>query len=208
MWEKEYAFLKGYAHGKEYLELELALVIAKQSHSGQFRKAMKYHIPEPYVSHPIRVASHLMSLGIDDETTLVAAVLHDVIEDTDVNKFTLSTAGISDDSIEAILLVSKTGKMNDEQAKTHFDNILFSKEASLVKVSDRVHNVSTMVGAFTDEKVRAYIDETRTYILPLAKKAKDRYPIYSNALVSMQYQIESILEFAEMYLEKMKDRDD
>ena len=67
-------------HGKHYdLEfIEKAYNLAEKMHEGQFRKT-----GEAYVEHPIAVAAIVLELGLDS-TSIAAALLHDVVEDTDV----------------------------------------------------------------------------------------------------------------------------
>ena len=64
---------------KEEIELvEKAYKFAKKTHSGQFRVS-----GEPYIIHPVEVANILVALEVDTHT-LVAAFLHDILEDTDM----------------------------------------------------------------------------------------------------------------------------
>ena len=58
-----------------------ATEFAANKHRGQFRKG---NLNTPYINHPIKVAYILERAGINDEEVLAAAILHDVIEDTDV----------------------------------------------------------------------------------------------------------------------------
>lgn len=60
--------------------LDKALLIAYHAHEGQLRK----YSNEPYIIHPIGVAKHVKDFGLEDENALASAILHDVVEDTDV----------------------------------------------------------------------------------------------------------------------------
>ena len=60
----------------EEQKLKDAYILAKHAHEGQYRKS-----GEPYITHPLHVANYLAEIGMDEET-VVAAILHDVIEDT------------------------------------------------------------------------------------------------------------------------------
>ena len=67
-------------HPKADLKLvQRAYEVAEKAHDGQFRKS-----GDPYITHPLAVATILADLGMDT-TTLVAALLHDTVEDTDVH---------------------------------------------------------------------------------------------------------------------------
>ena len=62
----------------EVKDIERAYQFAKDEHEGQFRRS-----GEPYIIHPVQVAGILVDIGLD-ATTIVAALLHDVVEDTDI----------------------------------------------------------------------------------------------------------------------------
>ena len=174
--------------------------MAKEQHDGQFRKATKNGEKVPYISHPVEVVVHLISLGVIDEDILVVSMLHDVREDCKISIGEMKNRGISEKNCISIQAVSKQGKMDPSDMQKHFDNILDTGiVATLVKLGDRCHNVSTMGDAFSKEKMKEYIYETKTFILPLAKKAKEKYPEYSNQIVAIRYHIESVLELAELY---------
>ncbi|MBO5360051.1 MAG: hypothetical protein J6B25_04320 [Clostridia bacterium] len=58
-----------------------------------------------------------------------------------------------------------------------------------------------MAGTFTTEKLRAYIEETREYVLPLLIQVKDRYPDEANILFILKYHITSVVDAIELTLE-------
>ena len=78
---KEILFLKGYLKGKGFNDALKAINLAETAHSTALRKS-----GEPFVSHPIRIANALVSLGVEDEKILIVAILHDILEDTDVTR--------------------------------------------------------------------------------------------------------------------------
>ena len=71
---------------KDTAVLQKAYVFSAKAHKGQVRRS-----GEPYLSHPLEVCSLLADLGLD-RTTLVAGLLHDVLEDTDVTAAELKDA--------------------------------------------------------------------------------------------------------------------
>ena len=75
-------FLRRYGV-KDSPQLEKAFIVAKEAHEGQFR-----HSGEPFITHPLAVAAILAELGMDTDT-IIAGLLHDVIEDTDVTLETI-----------------------------------------------------------------------------------------------------------------------
>lgn len=72
--------LSGYLEGEQVNLVRRAYYYAEQAHDGQFRRS-----GEPYVTHPLAVAGILSEMHMDPQS-LVAAMLHDVIEDTGISK--------------------------------------------------------------------------------------------------------------------------
>lgn len=79
--------------------------------------------------------------------------------------------------------------------------IIQSKEASITKLIDRCHNVSSMAGTFTIEKLKSYIEETRGYVLPLLRQVNEKYPDEANILFILKYHITSVVDAIELTLE-------
>lgn len=185
---KEFAYLKGFAMGKNLEQTLKALTIAKKFHFGQYRKS-----GEPYILHPVRVALELLSLGIVDDTILAASILHDLFEDC---KEELAGIDLMDEyelSQEVMTLARLLTKRSGMPTSEYYDNISGNPKASIIKISDRCHNVSTMAGVFTEEKILEYIDETKNYVIPLCKKIKDFHPVYADIVCVMQYHILSVI---------------
>ena len=67
-------------HGKKIETIDLAFQVANHAHYGQFRKS-----GEPYITHPIEVATLIADWELDEQT-IAGALMHDVIEDTPVSK--------------------------------------------------------------------------------------------------------------------------
>lgn len=188
MSHREYLYLKGLAAGLGNTETLKALNAAKLIHANQTRKGDG----EPYLYHLVRVTAHLAALGIKDDNILAVAVLHDAVEDGCYTYTELSERfNINIDIAYDSYLLSKNGLTTDayyERFRENPDNIA----PILVKIADRCHNISTMGDAFTDKKMKEYIKETRDYVIPLCKYAKDYYPAYSDQVYAMKYHIESI----------------
>lgn len=89
-----------------------------------------------------------------------------------------------------------------EIAKNRYYNMLLqSREATLTKLIDRCHNVSSMAGTFSVAKLKSYIEETRHYVLPLLKKAKSVYPEDADILFLLKYHIVSVVDSIEATIE-------
>lgn len=191
---EELLYLKGYLKGKGFDRAVKAVNLAEELHADAKRKS-----GEPYISHPCRIANALISLKIDDEEILIATILHDVLEDTDIMAELLESY-FGKEATSIIKLVTKQKGVTTE---TYYKNISMDKKATIVKVADRCHNVSTMY-FFSEEKMKEYIEETETYILPMCSQISNDYPEVADYLYTMKYQIESILETAKFFLNKYK----
>lgn len=197
MSNKETIFLKGYAKGKGFPELQKAISYAEKMHEGQTRKDKV----TPYIVHPIRVASLLRSAGVNDDYLLAAAVLHDVIEDCKVTPAMLKDINFSEETIDIVHIVSKRKSQGVEDYYLLIkDNI----KAILLKLADRCHNLSTMAGVFTNFGIEKYIEETEKFILPLCKHARKYYPEYGDVISVFKYHIEDLCHVAKVLAETTK----
>ncbi len=109
--------------------LEKALSIALEAHEGQVDKAGK-----PYILHPLR-----LMMSLEDEVEMIAALLHDVIEDSDVTNEDLKKAGIPDEAIEIIGYLTK---QKNESYEDFIKRISTHKTASKVKLKDIEDNMN------------------------------------------------------------------
>lgn len=195
-WEEIYLFLKGYAIAKEMKNTLIALSVASQFHETQKRKG-----GAPYIIHPLEVTSYLINLGIDDDCTCAASILHDVVEDCNIEdpyKDLGKKYNLDKEVIDIVLLLSKTKdyKITDPTQEKYYSKIKMNKKALIIKLSDRANNLSTL-DAFTKEKMIKYVDETKNLIYPLCKYGKSYYPELSNAITIIKYQMVSICETIE-----------
>ena len=193
--EKEMAYLKGFLKGKGFNQALKALQFAKVCHKGQIRKT-----GEPYIMHPVRVCTMLLSLGVDNDDILAVALLHDVAEDCKVSMSDLTKMRFDTFIINGVdALTKKFGQTNEE----YYSILMSSNEAYVLlpKLCDRSHNVSTMAGAFSPEKIKKYIIETETLVYELFEHAKKVIPEYSEQLFALRYQLESLLKVYKLVVE-------
>lgn len=195
-WEEIYLFLKGYAIAKEMRNTLIALSIATRLHENQKRKG-----GAPYIIHPLEVTSYLINLGIDDDITCAAAILHDVVEDCDISdpyKELAEKYNLNKEIIDIVLLLTKPKdyKEKDPTLEKYYSKIKTNQKATIIKLSDRANNLST-IDAFTKEKMIEYVNETKNLIFPLCKYGKAYYPEFSNAITIIKYQMVSICETIE-----------
>ncbi len=144
---------------------------AKKMHEGQFRSS-----GEPYYTHPVEVAQILADMHMD-VTTIVTAILHDTVEDTDAtfedleNLFGKVVADLVNGVSKLTRIESKT--VEGKQAENFRKLLLAMSEdirVLLVKLSDRLHNMRTMGGIKKPEKRRRISLETLEIYAPLAER--------------------------------------
>lgn len=109
--------------------LEDAILLAVNAHAGQ-----KDKIGKDYVLHPLWVMNH-----IDGNDLKIIAVLHDVVEDTDVSLEDLSNMGYSKEIVEAIDAITKRP---GEERFAYLDRVMRNNLAFEVKKVDILHNTS------------------------------------------------------------------
>ena len=140
-----------------------ALRLAKHYHDGQFRKS-----GEPYVSHPIAVAWFLTQVGVQDESTLAAALLHDVLEDCG---YVVTAHGlVCDEGIprRTVALVELLSQFEGESDDAYYVRAGSNPAAIIVKLADGLHNLLTMDGPwYPADRRRRKVQETRERVLPL-----------------------------------------
>ena len=190
--EKMYTFIRGFASGAQLKETLSALSYAREKHSGQLRKS-----GEPYIVHPLTMACNAISIGIREDDVLATILLHDVCEDCGVDPALLPVSDPVKHSVELLTFSVMEGETKEIAKNRYYNMILQDRAATLTKLIDRCHNVSSMAGTFSKEKLRAYIEETRQYVLPLLRKAKVKYPADSDMLFVLKYHITSVVDSIE-----------
>ena len=154
----------------DFEKIDKAYALADDAHKGQVRRS-----GEAYVSHPVAVAMLLLDLGLDTDT-LVAALLHDVVEDT---AYTLEqvASGFGKDVAALVDGVTKLGRiqfssMEEQQAENLRKMLLaMSKDVRvmLIKLCDRLHNMRT-ASAWPEQKQRDKALETMEVYAPIAHR--------------------------------------
>ena len=159
--------LSSYLEPQQIDEVVKAYHFAEVAHEGQKRKS-----GEPYITHPLAVAEILADMHMDYQC-LMAALLHDVIEDTSIPKHTLGQA-FDDDVAELVDGVSKLKSMFQSRAEAQAENfqkmtLAMSKDIRviLVKLADRLHNMRTLSHLDGDQR-RRIAKETLEIYAPIA----------------------------------------
>ena len=165
------ARVRKYHPSADITMIEKAYQIGKEAHKNQFRKS-----GEPYIIHPLWVAIILADLEMDKET-IVAGMLHDVVEDT-----TMTLDEISAEFGEEVALlvdgVTKLGQLNysKDKLEAQAENLrkMFLAMAKdirviIVKLADRLHNMRTME-FMTPAKQKEKSRETMDIYAPIAQR--------------------------------------
>ncbi|WP_299008237.1 bifunctional GTP diphosphokinase/guanosine-3',5'-bis pyrophosphate 3'-pyrophosphohydrolase [uncultured Shewanella sp.] len=156
---------------QEQLELLIkAYKVAHAAHEGQMRTS-----GEPYITHPVAVARILAEMRLDHET-LMAALLHDTIEDTPVTREELAEL-FGDAVAELVEGVSKLDKLKFRDKKEaqaeNFRKMMMAMTQDirviLIKLADRTHNMRTL-GALRPDKRRRIARETLEIYAPIANR--------------------------------------
>lgn len=162
--------LKTYLNDTEISIIESAYLLAKDAHEGQQR-----HTGEPYVTHPLAVALILANMRMDPQT-IIAAILHDVIEDTPVevgdlvHRFGKEVA----DLVDGVTKLTQIEFESRAQAQAeNFRKMVMAMAKDirviLVKLADRLHNMRTL-GCLPAAKRRRVAIETLEIFAPIANR--------------------------------------
>jgi GTP pyrophosphokinase/guanosine-3',5'-bis(diphosphate) 3'-pyrophosphohydrolase len=150
--------------------VQQAYVVARDAHEGQMRSS-----GDPYITHPVAVASILAEINLDHET-LMSALLHDVIEDTEYSKDDLAEI-FGSTVAELVEGVSKLEKLKfkdkEEFQIENYRKMIMAMTQDirviLIKLADRTHNMRTL-GSLRPDKRRRIARETLEIYAPIANR--------------------------------------
>jgi len=150
--------------------LALAINVAEKAHSGQVDKA-----GASYILHPLRVM-----LVFSDETEQICAILHDVIEDTDITIEILREMGFSD---EVLAVLESLTKCNGESYDDFITRVLKNEIACRVKLADLFDNMNLERISNPSEKDRDRIKKYEKAVSRISKALEgDKKSLRSNAM--------------------------
>ncbi len=154
----------------QVLLVQSAFVLAREAHEGQMRSS-----GDPYITHPVAVATILADMHFDHET-IMAALLHDVIEDTHFSQQDLadSFGNVVAELVEGVSKLDKIRFSNKEEAQVeNFRKMMMAMvqdiRVILIKLADRTHNMRTL-GALRPDKRRRIATETLEIYAPIAHR--------------------------------------
>lgn len=159
-----------YLSDEQIDSIHRAYLMAQKAHGGQKRRT-----GEPYISHPVAVACILAEMKMDYQI-IMAALLHDVIEDTPIEKKTIAE-GFGEEVAELVDGVSKLTQIEfvsraEAQAENFRKMVLAMARdirVIIVKLADRLHNMRTL-GSLHSQKRRRIARETLGIFAPIAKR--------------------------------------
>lgn len=151
-------------------KIERAYLYAKKLHEGQYRIS-----EEPYITHPVEVAKILVDLKADTNT-VIAAFLHDILEDTDTKPEEIKTR-FSADVLNLVQGVTKLGKLKfkstEERQAENFRRMFIAMANDIriifLKLADRLHNMRTL-NFMAANKQQKIAQETLDIFAPLANR--------------------------------------
>jgi len=162
--------LQSYLPEEQLAQITAAYEFGAKAHSGQSRKT-----GEPYITHPVAVAQELAEMHLDAQA-IVAAILHDTVEDTSATLEDIAEQFGS----EVALLVDGVSKLDQIQFRSRaeaqaesFRKMMLAMiediRVILVKLADRLHNMQTL-GAMPIEKKKRIARETLDIYAPIANR--------------------------------------
>lgn len=164
------SFLERYLSHEQVSEVYRAYLFGAEAHEGQNRLS-----GEPYIYHPVAVARILAGMGMDHQC-LMAAILHDVIEDTETAKDQLAKE-FGPEIAELVDGVSKLTQIKfRSRAEAQAENfrkmmLAMTKDIRviMIKLADRLHNMRTL-GVMAPAKARRIARETLDIYAPIANR--------------------------------------
>ncbi len=130
---------------------------AAHKHKDQRRKD---HAASPYIVHPIAAAELLIEAGVTDEDTVIAAILHDTIEDTETTREEIAEKfGEEIGALVDEVTIIDTGVKKVDKQREIDDASLLSKKAALVRTADKICNMRDVLS----DTPKGWSEERRNY---------------------------------------------
>ena len=205
--EEVFSVVRDKCTDKEMSRIREAFELAFEAHGQQHRKT-----GEPYIIHPIavaRIVAEELELGAN---AVIAAFLHDVVEDT---PYTLDDirSRFGDDVAFLVDVVTKRKKTQDGQSKQVenfrqiLDSVHYDIRALIIKLADRLHNMRTLSSMRTDKQMKI-AGETDFFYAPLANRLGLYHVKSELENLSFKYRCESEYEAIARQLAEDRERTD
>jgi GTP pyrophosphokinase len=188
--DKMYTYLRGYCIGANMTQSITALQFAREHHAGQTRKD-----GTPYIVHPLSMACYAIALGLRDDSIIATILLHDVVEDCDKQVEYLPVNDTVKRAVKYMTITTfDTDTSKIETKCRYFNELLDSREALICKALDRYNNLTDMPAKFTTDGTAKNIAETEVLLLPIMKKAKEKYADLADILFVLRTNLSSLCE--------------
>ena len=173
--------------GREYFKASEALEFGKRHHTGLRKNGT------PEFTHQIEIALYARTLNgslMYPEDTLTTIFLHDIREDYNISDDEIRTL-FGDNVANAVAAMTKEFRGHKRDPFEVFDNLSKDPIASIAKGIDRIHNFSTMLGAFNEPKQIEYIAEAELHFIPMLKRARRAFPQQEAAYENVKWALNS-----------------
>ncbi len=168
---KEIELITSYLSSQEKDKVKHALKLSEQAHSNQLRKS-----GDPFITHPLEVAKILTSIKLDADS-IVAGLLHDTLEDTNLNidEINKSFGNEIVELVEGLTKINKYSlKVNNQKFGENYKKLILATTKDLrvilVKLADRLHNMRTIKFINDENKKTTIALETLEVFAPLAQR--------------------------------------
>lgn len=188
--EKMYTYLRGYLIGANMKQSITALQFAREHHSGQTRKD-----GTPYIVHPLSMACYAVALGLRDDNIIATILLHDTVEDCGVRSEYLPVNDTVKRAVQYMTITKFDTDLDKIETKCrYFNELLDCREALICKALDRYNNLGDMPISFTKDAMGKNVAETEVLLLPVLKRAKERYADLADILFILRTNISTLNE--------------
>jgi (p)ppGpp synthase/HD superfamily hydrolase len=179
-------WLLGAGHDRAYRALHYAAT---------FHTGLRKDKQTPEFAHQVWIASHLRTLPVpaaEMDVLIASALLHDTPEDADVG-FPEINRLFGPEVSETVRLLTKMHRGVRIPDEHYYQALSESARAMTIKGVDRLHNITSMVGVFTQAKQVAYMEEVDRLILPALHRARQAAPEWEPALQNISVNLKDRL---------------
>ena len=190
-YKKTFYYLKGFStKGGEMPNTFKALPLAKEYYKGYSRKS-----GDPFITHPLRVASYLISVKIEDDIIIAAALLHEIINvcHLEYNGLEIVTDYHLDPAVHEMIRIMS----NVDNLPIHkfYRYLMQCPDVFILHLANKAHTCTKLMYS-SDEEVKSYVEICDNYIFPTAKVVSKNYPQYKQPIEIMSYHLSSIINIA------------
>ena len=202
IFEKKRTAFKNYCLGRDFHDVLRAMTFAQDYHKGYRKDGVT-----PEFQHQLEIglyATTLKGLSREDESVLLQLImLHDVVEDYEVSLMEIEQR-FGPVIAHGVGCLSKIIDGVKKDMQVYMNEQTKYPLVALAKGCDRVQNVQSMRGVFSNSKQQNYSHEVRHFFMPMLKRARDLAPQYRQALNNVKHMLESQVQWVEYMQEELK----